>query len=67
MLPVLLLECVWKLIWLVAFGIPMWIARAPDPKNDLIMVGLGPIFFGLLIPWSYVWHHYVKQPGDRWR
>lgn len=67
MLPILLLECVWKAIWLLAFGIPMWLAGAPDPKNDLIMVGLGPIFFGLLIPWGYVWQHYFRKPAERWR
>jgi hypothetical protein len=31
------------------------------------MSGGSSIVFGLIIPWGYVWRHYVKQPGDRWR
>jgi hypothetical protein len=71
MLPLILLECVWKLIWLVFFGLPQWMAGLALPgsllSRDLIFVGGGPILFGLLIPWGYVWRHYVKAPGDRWR
>ena len=69
MLPILLLECVWKAIWLAFFGLPQWMAgvTAPQLKEDLWMIGLGPIFFGLLIPWGYFWLRYVKQPGDPWR
>ena len=69
MLPVVLLEFVWKAIWLVFFGIPQWTAGTitPQLREDIWMVGLGPIFFGLLIPWGYFWRHYVKAPGDRWR
>lgn len=69
MLPVLLLEFVWKAIWLLSFGLPQWLAGGGSPKlsEDLIAVGLGPIVFGLLIPWGYVWRHYAQAPGDRWR
>ena len=69
MLPILLLECVWKLIWLVAFGLPQHLSGIGSPKlgEDIYMVGLGPIFFGLLIPWGYFWRQYVQQPAERWR
>jgi hypothetical protein len=69
MLPLLLLEFVWKTIWLMAFGLPQWISGTGSPRlaEDLIGVGAGPIFFGLLIPWGYVWRHYIKAPADRWR
>ena len=69
MLPMLLLEFVWKLVWLAAFGLPQLISGSGSARlgEDIYMVGLGPVFFGLLIPWGYVWRHYVKQPGDRWR
>jgi hypothetical protein len=69
MLPILLLECVWKAIWLVSFGLPQWMAGIGSPKldEDIWAVGLGPIFFGLLIPWGYVWQHYVAKPAERWR
>lgn len=69
MLPILLLECVWKAIWLAFFGLPQWLAGTTTPqlREDLWMVGLGPVFFGLLIPWGYFWLRYVRQPADRWR
>jgi hypothetical protein len=69
MLPVLLLEFVWKAIWLFAFGLPQWLAGTGSPKlgEDIWQVGLGPVFFGLLIPWGYVWRNYVRKPAERWR
>lgn len=69
MLPVLLLELVWKSIWLISFGLPQWMAGEGSPKlgRDLLEVGLGPIFFAILIPWGYVWLNYVKKPAERWR
>lgn len=69
MLPVLLLECVWKAIWLFAFGLPQWFAPIGSPKlgEDIWAVGLGPIFFGLLIPWGYFWDNYVRKPAEQWR
>lgn len=69
MLPIFLFEFVWKTIWLLWFGLPGWMAGRADPQfsEDLMMIGLGPLVFGLGIPWGYVWRHYVKAPGDRWR
>lgn len=68
-LPIFLFEFVWKTIWLLAFGLPQWIngGGAPRLSEDLISIGTGPILFGLIIPWGYVWRHYIKQPSERWR
>ena len=69
LVPILLFEFVWKTIWLLRFGLPQWQAGTGSPRlaEDLIGIGLGPLVFGLVIPWGYVWRHYVKAPGDRWR
>ena len=69
MLPVLLLECVWKLIWLFAFGLPQLISGVGSPRlgEDFYGVGLGPVLFALLIPWGYVWRNYFRNPAERWR
>ncbi|HYI47061.1 MAG TPA: hypothetical protein VEX35_01220 [Allosphingosinicella sp.] len=69
MLPIFLFEFVWKTIWVLAFGLPQWMAGAGSPRlsNDLISIGNGPILFGLIIPWGYVWRNYVKAPAERWR
>jgi hypothetical protein len=69
MLPIFLFEFVWKTAWLFAFGLPQWLAGPASPRlrEDLIGIGNGPILFGLIIPWGYVWRHYIKQPAERWR
>lgn len=69
MLPIFLFEFVWKTIWLLAFGLPQWMAEAGSPRlgEDLVMIGLGPVVFGLIIPWGHVWRRYFKAPAERWR
>jgi hypothetical protein len=69
MLPVFLFEFAWKTIWLLAFGLPQWLAGTGSPSlaDDLVSIGNGPILFGLIIPWTYVWRHYVRAPAERWR
>ena len=68
-LPIFLFEFVWKSVWLVAYGLPQWLAGTGSPQlsEDLISIGNGPILFGLIIPWGHVWHHYIKKPAERWR
>jgi hypothetical protein len=69
MLPILLFEFAWKTIWLLAYGLPQWLSgvRSPQWDLDIILIGGAPILFGLVIPWSYVWRHYIREPAERWR
>jgi hypothetical protein len=69
LLPIFLFEFVWKSVWLLAFGLPQWMAGRADPQlsEDLWMIGLGPVVFGLIIPWGYVWRYYFREPAERWR
>jgi hypothetical protein len=68
MLPILLFELTWKAIYLMAFALPLWSAHeindatAEDIKAVLMVVILIP-----LIPWRYVFAHYVLKHGDRWK
>jgi len=68
MLPVLLFELTWKAIYLTAFALPLWSAHqinaatAEDIKSVLVAVIFIP-----LIPWRYVFAHYVLKHGDRWK
>ena len=29
----------------------------------MLEIGLFPLVFGLIIPWGYVWRHYVRRAG----
>jgi hypothetical protein len=68
MLPILLFELIWKAIYLIAFALPLWsaheinVATAQDIKAVLMAVIFIP-----LIPWRYVFAHYVLRHGDRWK
>ena len=68
MLPLLMFELAWKSIWMIAYGLPQWSAGRYPPTfaEDSFNIALGAVLL-LVIPWGYVWRHYVKQPGDRWR
>jgi len=69
MLPLLFFELGWKLIWVLAFGLPLWrsgqltAATGETLKACLMGVVLVPI----AVPWDYVFRHYVRAGGDRWR
>ena len=69
MLPLLMFEFAWKSIWMVAYGLPQWSADQLPPTfaEDSFNIGLGVILMPLVIPWGYVYRHYVKQSGARWR
>ena len=68
MLPLLLFEFVWKLVWIVAVFLPRWSAGTIDAATaeaarEIMLVAIVPI----IIPWRYVIAHYIRKPGDRWR
>ena len=67
MLPLLLFEFSWKVVWLAFYGLPQWSAGRYPPTfaEDLFNIGWGMILL-LVIPWGYVWRHYGKRPGARW-
>lgn len=68
MLPLLLWELVWKSIWLIVVAFPLWSSGQMDESTwattlDCLVVVIVPF----VIPWRYVFAHYVKKRGDRWR
>jgi hypothetical protein len=67
MLPLLFVETVWKTVWVLAMGLPLWQAGQMDANAwETMKACLMGIIFPLVIPWPYVFAHYVKAPGDRW-
>jgi hypothetical protein len=68
MLPVLLFEVGWKVIWLAVVGIPNLAAGDTDALFTSVFFN---VCFGAVVlavtPWDYAWKRFVRAPGDRWR
>lgn len=68
MLPLLMFELSWKTIWLIAYGVPQWFAgRHPPTFGSDFQAILMVVVVPFVIPWRYVYRHYVKRPSERWR
>jgi len=68
MLPVLLFEIAWKLIWMTVVVLPLWLSDQLDPATMKVFYACLVVVIPLsIIPWRYVVGHYVTKPGDRWR
>jgi len=69
LLPLLLFEFVWKLLWMIGYGLPQWLAGQAPPTfaEDFVSIGFGVILMPLVIPWGYVYRRFVTAPGARWR
>lgn len=65
MLPLLLFQLVYKSIWLIAVGIPSQSAGQATDMTTVFLVGVALDL--IVIPWPYVFEHYVKKQGDRWK
>ena len=68
MLPILLFESAWKLIWMAVVALPLWTADQLDPANlELFSRNLWVVIILAVTPWRYVIAQYVTKQGDRWR
>lgn len=68
LLPILLLESAWKLIWLGAVAIPLWSTGDMDPATAKVADSvLWVVIVLAVIPWRYVVAQYVVRRGDPWR
>jgi hypothetical protein len=68
LLPVLLFESVWKVLWLALVALPNAVDGTVDADMSRVMVNCSLVLLILaVIPWRYVWRTYVLAPGDRWR
>ena len=68
LLPVLLFESAWKLLWLALVALPNAAAGDLDSATTDVLVNCSVVVVILaVVPWSHVWRTYVRAPGDRWR
>lgn len=67
MLPVLLFESAWKLLWLGFVALPTSLGDGLDPATMETAVNSSLVVVILAVtPWGYVWRRYLTTPGDRW-
>jgi hypothetical protein len=68
MLPVLLFETLWKLLWLGLVALPNAAAGTLDQAMTEVLVSCSLIVvIAAVTPWSYVWSRLAQATGDRWR
>jgi hypothetical protein len=69
MMPLLIFEFTWKLIWVLAAWLPPYLNHTLDPAIGASFSGIFPgvVIVPLVLPWGYLWKAYVTTPGDRWR
>ena len=68
MMPLLIFEFTWKLIWVLGAWLPPYLGHTldPDTADSFWGIFLGVVIVPLVLPWGYVWKHYVLAPADRW-
>ncbi len=69
MLPLLLFELLWKVIWVLASGLPAWLGGRLDAyaSETLFACLMGVVLVPLVMPWAYVDSHYIAARGEPWR
>jgi hypothetical protein len=68
LLPVLLFEVLWKLIWLAVVVLPAWSDHRLDQATLQVFYACLLVVIPLaVIPWHYVVSRYVTGPADPWR
>lgn len=66
MLPVLIFELLWKLIWVLGFALPTWLntGLGAYAKETLFACLIGVILAPIVIPWKYVRTNYLKTKAE---
>ena len=68
MLPILLFEIGWKLIWLTVIAVPLLTAGDVDPATlSVLYACIWVLIVIAVVPWRYVVRQYVIGQGDPWR
>lgn len=68
LLPLLLFESAWKLLWLSLVALPKSISGDLDAATTETVVSCSLVVVILAVtPWRYVWCNYLRSPADRGR
>jgi hypothetical protein len=67
MLPILLFEVIWKVLWLGIVALPHLLANDMDTATaDMLFTILFVVAILAVTPWDYAWKRYILTPGDNW-
>jgi len=67
MLPLLVFEVLWKVLWFGIVALPLFLSHGFDaPTETLLFSNLFVIPVILATPWDLVWKRFVVARGDRW-
>ncbi len=67
MLPILLFEVTWKVLWLGVVALPQVLANDMDTATaDMLFSILFVVAILAVTPWDYVWKRYVLTAGESW-
>lgn len=68
MLPVLVFEAAWKVLWLGLVALPNVVAGTLDPAMTAVVVNCSLVVVIIaVIPWRQVWTRGVHSSADPWR
>ena len=68
MLPLLLFEVAWKLIWLGTVALPLWLGgNLTGATREQASWVLWVVIIIAVVPWRHVVNQFVTSRGDRWR
>lgn len=68
LLPLLLLETTWKVIWLSVVALPTAIAGDLDAATTDVLVNCTfVVVIVAVIPWRYAWRRYLLEKAEPWR
>ena len=68
MLPILIFEATWKLMWLAMIALPLWSnGQLDDAAASVASSCLWVVVVVAVTPWRYVFTEYVRRAGDGWR
>ena len=68
MLPLLVFETIWKVLWLGLVALPRTAADTVDAATSQVIVNCSFVVFIIAVtPWRHGWRTFVRAKGDRWR
>ena len=68
MIPLLLWEVTWKVVWLAVVGLPLWASGELDgAARDVASSCLLVVVVLAVLPWRHLAQRYGPGSGERWR